>query len=163
FGNRQGSRGFVEIPGPKGQPRPDEWRDVPHGTVTTHWYDSGVSGTRRRLHVYTPPGYGKDPGRKYPVLYLLHGSGDNASHWTVLGRANVIADNLIADGKAVPLVIAMPDGHVRERPAGSTDEKTRLEVRRAFERDLLEHVLPLVESSYRVRTDAAGRAVAGLS
>jgi enterochelin esterase family protein len=163
FGNRRGSRGFVEVPGPKGKPRHDEWRDVPHGAVTIHWYDSAVSGTRRRLHVYTPPGYGKDPARKYPVLYLLHGSGDNDSHWMLMGRANVIADNLIADGKTVPLVIAMPDGHVRERPPAPPDDKTRLEIRKAFEKDLLEHVVPLVESTYRVRGDAAGRAVAGLS
>ncbi len=163
FGNRKGSRGFVEVPGPKGKPRIDEWRDVPHGTVSIHWYDSSASGSRRRLHVYTPPGYGKETERKYPVLYLLHGSGDNDSHWMLIGRANVIADNLIAEGKAVPMLIVMPDGHVRERPAGSTDEKTRQEIRRAFEKDLLENVIPLVESSYRVRTDAAGRAIAGLS
>jgi enterochelin esterase family protein len=163
FGNLRGSRGYVEVPGPKGKPRTDEWRDVPHGTVAIHWYDSAVSGGRRRLHVWTPPGYGKDPERKYPVLYLLHGSGDNDSHWMHIGRANVIADNLLADGKAVPLVIVMPDGHVRERPAGTIDDKTRLELRRAFEKDLLEHVVPLIESTYRVRTDAGGRAVAGLS
>lgn len=163
FGNRQGSRGFVEVPGPRGQPRHDEWRDVPHGAVTIHWYDSSASGARRRLHVYTPPGYGKDPQHKYPALYLLHGSGDNDSHWMHIGRANVIADNRIADGKAVPLVIVMPDGHVRERPAGPLDPKARLELRQAFEKDLLANVIPLVESSYRVRTDSAGRAVAGLS
>jgi len=163
FGNRKGSRGFVEVPGPKGRPRIDEWRDVPHGTVAIHWYDSSASGSRRRLHVYTPPGYGKDAARKYPVLYLLHGSGDNDSHWMHIGRSNVIADNLIADGKAVPMLIVMPDGHVRERPAGPPDDKTRQEIRRAFEKDLLENVIPLVESTYRVRTDAAGRAVAGLS
>jgi len=163
FGNRQGSRGFVEVPGPKGQPRADEWRDVPHGAVTIHWYDSSASGTRRRLHVYTPPGYAKDAERKYPVLYLLHGSGDNDSHWMLLGRANVSADNLLADGKMVPMLIVMPDGHVRERPAGPPDPKTRLEARQAFEKDLLENVVPLVESTYRVRTDAASRAVAGLS
>jgi enterochelin esterase family protein len=163
FGNRQGSRGFVEIPGPKGKPRHDEWRDVLHGSVTIHWYDSKASGTRRRLHVYTPPGYGQHADTKYPVLYLLHGSGDNDSHWMHIGRANVIADNLIADGKALPLVIAMPDGHVVERPAGPVDDKTRLEIRRAFEKDLLESVVPLVESNYRVRSDAAHRAIAGLS
>ncbi len=163
FGNRQGSRGFVEVPGPKGQPRIDEWRDVPHGTVTIHWYDSKASGGRRRLHVYTPPGYGKEPGRKYPVLYLLHGSGDNDSHWMLIGRANVIADNLLADGKMVPMLIVMPDGHVRERPTGKVDEKTRLEIRQAFEKDLIEHIIPLIETTYRVRTDAASRAVAGLS
>ncbi len=162
FGNRRGSRGFVEVPGPKGQARIDEWRDVPHGTVTIHWYDSAVSGTRRRLHVYTPPGFGK-AGRKYPVLYLLHGSGDNDSHWMLIGRANVIADNLLADGKIVPLLIVMPDGHVRERPAGDVDEKTRVEIRRAFGRDLLQHVVPLVEANYPVRPEAASRAIAGLS
>ncbi len=163
FGNRQGSRGFVEVPGPKGQPRHDEWRDVPHGTVTIHWYDSKASGTRRRLHVYTPPGYGKDTMTKYPVLYLLHGSGDNDSHWMHIGRANVIADNLIAGGKAVPMLIVMPDGHVIERPAGTVDDRKRQEIRQAFEEDLLESVVPLVEANYRVRMDAGSRAIAGLS
>jgi enterochelin esterase-like enzyme len=94
---------------------------------------------------------------------LLHGSGDNDSHWMHIGRANVIADNRIAAGKMVPMLIVMPDGHVRERPAGAVDDKARLELRQAFEKDLLESVVPLVESTYRVRTDAAGRAVAGLS
>lgn len=163
FGNRQGSRGYVEVPGPKGKPRHDEWRDVPHGSVSIHWYDSSASGTRRRLHVYTPPGYGKDQERKYPVLYLLHGSGDNDSHWMHIGRANVVADNLLADGKMVPMLIVMPDGHVRERPPGKLDNKARPELRQAFEKDLLENVVPLIESAYRVRPDAAGRAVAGLS
>src|SRR5262249_28713058 len=141
----------------------DEWRDVPHGTVTIHWYDSKASGSRRRVHIYTPPGYGKDLEKKYPVLYLLHGSGDNDSHWMHIGRANVIADNLIADGKAVPMLIVMPDGHVIERPAGPVDDKKRQEIRHAFERDLLESGVPVVEANYRVRTDAASRAIAGLS
>jgi len=162
FGNRRGSRGYVEVPGAPGKPRHDEWRPVPHGTVAIHWYDSAASGSRRRVHVYTPPGYAKDD-RKLPVLYLLHGSGDNDSHWMHIGRANVVADNLLADGKAQPMIIVMPDGHVRERPPGAVDEKTRMEIRAAFEKDLFEHVIPLVESSYRVRTDAAGRAIAGLS
>jgi enterochelin esterase family protein len=97
------------------------------------------------------------------VLYLLHGSGDNDSHWMDIGRANVIADNLLADRKAEPLVIVMPDGHVRERPPGPPDPKARLEARRAFEEDLLGNVVPLIESTYRVRKEPAGRAVAGLS
>ena len=66
FGNRQGSRGYVEVPGPPGHPRPDEWRDVPHGTVSIHWYTSKVTGARRRVHVYTPPGYEQEAGKKYP-------------------------------------------------------------------------------------------------
>ncbi len=163
FGNRKGSRGFVEVPGPPGKPRIDQWRDVPHGAVGIHWYNSVVTGNRRRVHVYTPPGYFKETSRTYPVLYLLHGSGDNDSHWMLLGRANVIEDNLIAEGRAVPMVIVMPDGHVRERPAGMVDEKTKEEIRLAFERDLLGSVVPLAEREYRVRSDAAGKAIAGLS
>lgn len=153
FGNRIGSRGYVEIPGPAGSPRADEWRKVPHGSVHTHWYESSAAaGTRRRVHVYTPPGYEKD-ARKYPVLYLLHGSGDNDSHWTLLGRANVIADNAIADGKAVPMLIVMPDGHVP-----TTSDRTA-----AFETELMKDVRPLVEGSYRTETDRAKRAITGLS
>ena len=73
-----------------------------------------MTGGRRRIHVYAPPGYQQETGKHYPVLYLLHGSGDNDSHWTLLGRANVIADDLIGEGRATPLLIVMPDGHVAE-------------------------------------------------
>jgi enterochelin esterase family protein len=163
FGNRQGSRGFLEVPGPAGKPRPDEWRAVPHGKVTVHWYESSA-GVRRRVHVYTPPGYDKDPARKYPVLYLLHGSGDNDSHWVLLGRANVIADNLLAEGKMVPMLIVMPDGHVPV-PAreGESKEELRARTRGAFARDLLNDVMPLVEATYRVLPDRGHRAITGLS
>ncbi len=132
FGNRQGSRGYVEVPGEKGKPRQDEWRDVPHGSVTAEWYKSAVTLARRRVHIYTPPGYAKDTSRKYPVVYLLHGSGDNDSHWTLLGQANVIADNLIADGKAVPMVIVMPDGHVTARPPPSRGQENLGKLRKRF-------------------------------
>lgn len=162
FGNRQGSRGYVDVPSPPGTYRVDEWRDVAHGTVHTHWYDSKISGARRRLHVYTPAGYETSAAEKYPVLYLLHGSGDNDSHWTLLGQANVIADNLIADGKAVPMIIVMPDGHVLPRTDKPTDAE-RLQQRTAFGSDLLEHVVPLVERTYRVQAQPASRAIAGLS
>ncbi len=162
FGNRQGSRGYVEVPGPAGHPRHDEWRDVPHGTVTIHWYTSKVTGVRRRVHVYAPPGYARETSKRYPVLYLLHGSGDNDSHWTLLGRANVIADNLLADGRVVPMLIVMPDGHVadrsREREGGSRNRGREL-----FEKDLLESVAPLVETNYRVLPDARHRGIVGLS
>jgi enterochelin esterase-like enzyme len=162
FGNRQGSRGYVEVPGPPGHPRQDEWRDVAHGTVTTHWYTSKGTGARRRVYVYAPPGYPQDATKRYPVLYLLHGAGDNDSHWTLLGRANVIADNLIADGRAVPMLIVMPDGHVadrnRERESGNRNRGREL-----FEKDLLESALPLVESNYRVLADPHHRGIVGLS
>jgi enterochelin esterase-like enzyme len=159
FNNRQGSRGYVEVPGEPGKPRHDEWRDIPHGSVTIEWYQSVASGSRRRVHIYTPPGYARDAARKYPVVYLLHGSGDNDSHWSLLGQANVIADNLIADGKAVPMVIVMPDGHVATPGAAGARPQSRV----AFEKDLLESVIPLVEANYRVDTDAAHRAIVGLS
>ena len=159
FGNREGSRGYLEVPGETGKPRFDEWREVPHGAVTAHWYKSAANGTRRRIHVYTPPGYAKDSSKKYPVVYLLHGSGDNDSHWSLLGQANVIADNLIADEKAVPMIIVMPDGHVLPQGGAARGQQSR----QGFEKDLLESVIPLVESEYRVETDAQHRAIVGLS
>ena len=162
FGNRQGSRGYVEVPGPPGHPRHDEWRDVPHGTVTIHWYTSKATGARRRVHVYAPPGYAQETSKRFPVLYLLHGSGDNDSHWTLLGRANVIADNLIADGRAVPMLIVMPDGHVADRSRGR-EEGGRNRGRGPFEKDLLENVLPLIEANYRVLADPQHRGIVGLS
>ena len=162
FGNRQGSRGYVEVPGPAGHPRPDEWRKVPHGTVTIHWYTSKVTDARRRVHVYAPPGYMQETSKRYPVLYLLHGSGDNDSHWTQLGRANVIADNLLADGRAVPMLIVMPDGHVGDR-SREREPGNRNRWRELFEKDLLESVVPLVETNYRVLPDAQHRGIVGLS
>jgi enterochelin esterase-like enzyme len=162
FGNRQGSRGYVEVPGPADHPRPDQWRDVPHGAVTMQWYTSKVTGTRRRVHVYTPPDYAQQPAERYPALYLLHGSGDDDSHWVMLGQANVIADNLIADRKAVPMLIVMPDGHVGQQP-GKRETGDRWRRRELFERDLLESVVPLIESTYRVQADPQHRAIAGLS
>ena len=162
FGNRQGSRGYVEVPGPPGHPRPDEWRDVPHGTVTMHWYTSKATGTRRRVHIYAPPGYAQETSPRYPVLYLLHGSGDNDAHWTALGRANVIADNLLADGRAVPMLIVMPDGHVAER-SRERDPDGRRRARELFEKDILQSVVPLVEANYRVMADAQHRGIVGLS
>ena len=162
FGNRRGSRGYVEVPGPQGSPRHDEWRDVPHGTVTIHWYTSKATGDRRRVHVYAPPGYQQESTKRYPALYLLHGSGDNDSHWALLGRANVIADNLLADGRAVPMLIVMPDGHVVDR-AIEREKGDRARWREPFEKELLEGVLPLVETNYRVMADPQHRGIVGLS
>ncbi|MBL9093302.1 MAG: hypothetical protein JNL96_18950 [Planctomycetaceae bacterium] len=168
MGNRTGSRGYLEVPGPAGAPRVDEWRDVPHGAVTRHWYQSQTTGTRRSVHVYTPPGYATAADVKYPVLYLLHGSGDDDRHWSALGQANVIADNLQAEKKAVPLIIVMPEGHPaggpKDGPRESPERRAYAKQNRdLFERDLLDDVVPLIEANYRVRTDRASRAVAGLS
>lgn len=167
MGNRTGSRGYLEVPGPKGRPRIDEWRDVPHGAVTQAWYVSKATGKRRSVHIYTPPGYAKNFDAKYPVVYLLHGSGDDDRHWSALGQANVIADNLIAEKKCEPVIIVMPDGHPAGTvsPAATQEERQRYsaENRRLFREDLLGDVIPLVEAEYRVKTDRESRAIVGLS
>jgi enterochelin esterase family protein len=116
------------------------------------------------VHVYTPPSYAKETDKRWPVLYLLHGSGDNDSHWTLLGRANVIADNLSADGRMTDMIIVMTDGHVKiADKEGEEQNERRLRANGAYERDLLERVIPLVESTYRVKADRQSRAIVGLS
>jgi enterochelin esterase family protein len=132
---------------------------VPHGTVHQHWYHSEVTGGARRMHVYTPPGYEADPEQRYPVLYLLHGAGDDDEGWVRLGRANCILDNLLAGGQARPMVVVMPDGH----PFGPNWKEERGTKLRAFNADFYEYVLPETERLYRVGTVRAERAMAGLS
>ena len=141
---------------------PEVWeeRDVPHGAVHQHWYKSRAVGVRRNFFVYTPPGYNQGSAR-YPVLYLIHGSGDTAEAWMRTGRAHVIYDNLIADGKAVPAIVVMPDGHV-EYVKGKTPEP-RQSVLALFTSDLIHEVMPLIEGEYRVSSSPQDRAIAGLS
>jgi enterochelin esterase family protein len=137
-----------------------DFQDVPHGSVRRHAYFSKSLGRLRELEVYTPPGYDRNPKMKYPTLYLQHGRGDNQDNWTVHGKAHWILDNLIAQGRAVPMVIVMMDGHAAEwgGGAGGARDNTGL-----FERDLLEDVMPFVEAEYRVKNSAADRAICGLS
>jgi enterochelin esterase family protein len=131
-------------------------RDVPHGAVAKVFYRSTALGRDRRMHVYTPPGYAAGAD-KYPVLYLLHGSSDSDDSWVSVGRANFILDNLIATKKAEPMLVVMPAGHVGPTGVRATPTGGRFED--DFERD----IRPYVEKNYRVRTDRASRAVAGLS
>jgi enterochelin esterase-like enzyme len=132
-------------------------RSVPHGTVTRHVYHSTVTRGERELYVYTPPGY--DRTRTYPVLYLVGGSGELPSNWIYDGRANFILDNLLAEGKAVPMVLVIPNNQVLHR-----NHPRHLELTfQLFEAELRQHVLPLVEREYNVRRDPQGRALAGLS
>jgi len=142
---------LVEVPANP----PEFWeaQDVAHGMVTMHTFQSKALGTWRTVRVYTPPGYDRQPDAKFPVLYLLHGSGDQDDGWTVVGRANLIEDNLIATGKAKPLIIVMPSGGY-PREAGHEND---------FENDLLGVIAPLVEKHYRVASGAANHAMAGLS
>ncbi len=132
-------------------------RNVPHGRVTRHVYRSEATGGERELYVYTPPGY--ERGKPYPVLYLLGGSGELPSNWIYDGRANFILDTLIAEGKAVPMVMVVPNNQVVHRNHPKHAELTF----KLFETELRQHVLPLVEREYSVRRDPRGRALSGLS
>jgi enterochelin esterase-like enzyme len=132
-------------------------RDVPHGIVSRHIYHSGVTKGERELYVYTPPGY--DRAKKYPVLYLVGGSGDLPHNWVYDGRVNLMMDNLLADGKVVPMVIAIPNNQVIHRNHPKHVELTFP----TFEAEMRQHVIPLVERAYRVQNQPKGRALAGLS
>lgn len=131
-------------------------RNVPHGAVAERVYWSTTLARFRRMHVYTPPGY--DSGQdRYPVLYLLHGAGDSDDSWSTVGRAGMIIDNLIADRKARPMIVVMPAGHTSRdvgNPLGAIDELVT---------DFVSDVMPQIERSYRVLTDRANTAIAGLS
>ncbi len=157
---------IVHVPGPASLPW--EVADVPHGIVHHHYYKSGVVGDQRDFFVYTPPAYDPAAPTRYPVLYLLHGMSDGADGWSSeIGRANVILDNLIAQGHAQPMVVVMPLGYgapeILVRGATTRDPGIGLRNRDKFRDALLTELLPLVERSYRVASDRASRAIAGLS
>jgi enterochelin esterase-like enzyme len=136
-------------------------RDVPHGAVETVTYFSKSLNRFRRMRVYTPPGYDAGSDR-YPIFYLLHGAGDSDDAWSTVGRAGFILDNLIADGKAVPMVVVMPAGHTSAR-FGRGPGATNAPLRDEFQEDFLGDIMPYAESHYRVYPDQAHRAIAGLS
>lgn len=135
---------------------------VPHGTVRLHDYESKSLGKLRRLRVYTPPGYDQNPRARFPVLVLLHGGFDTEATWTDYGRAHFMLDNLLAAGKATPMLIVMVDGFADRKiaganPAAGANDPT------AFEDDLLKDALPFVENNYRTKPGPENRAVTGLS
>jgi enterochelin esterase family protein len=150
---------MVEVP-PAGDAFYDP-RPAPHGTVHMHWYHSKTVGAPRSLWVYTPPGYEAGKGT-YPVLYLLHGSGDTEAGWVQVGRANFILDNLIAAGKAKPMVVAMPFGHPLPG-IGLGAPGAMAADRNAFGTEFMSEIVPLVEKAYRISGKPADRAIAGLS
>ena len=150
----------VQVPGEP--PRLWEIQSVPHGTVHEHSYFSKALSVERRLHVYTPPGYEKD-SRTYPILYLLHGSGDNDATWSAVGHAQFIEDNLLAKRKAQPMVIVMPDGHAFTGNPGQVSANMITRNVENFGEDLLKDVMPMIEATYRVKTDRENRAIIGLS
>lgn len=138
-------------------------RAVPHGEVREVWYPSSTLDMMRRMHVYTPPGYDKG-NTKYPVFYLLHGGGDEDSGWNSIGRAGFILDNLIAAGKAKPMIVVMPNGSMPMPPqTGMPNAGAMNRMRDLFTSELLKDVMPLVEKTYRTINKPDDRAVAGLS
>jgi enterochelin esterase family protein len=145
-------------------------KDVPHGAVAAVTYYSTALKKFRRMHVYTPPGYELGKG-KYPVFYLLHGSGDCDEAWTSVGRAGFILDNLIAAKKVKPMVVVMPAGHTsatgggggRAAAPGAGGTPARAPVLDEFAQDFLTDLMPYAESHYRILADRADRAIAGLS
>ncbi len=156
----------VHVPGPLSLPW--ELNDVPHGEIHHHFYQSDVAADDRDYYVYTPPGYDPSAKKTYPVLYLLHGFSDDASGWTAVGKANVIFDNLIAQGKAKPMIVVMPLGYgtmkfVRLAWSAWSHQELRQQNFDKFRQALLTEVMPRIEREYRVTNDRNSRAIAGLS
>jgi enterochelin esterase-like enzyme len=142
-------------------------KNVPHGQVREHIYFSKTNNNMRRCFVYTPPGYDKDINKRYSVLYLQHGGGENETGWSAQGRANLIMDNLIAEGKAKPFIIVMDNGTWSmqgpprgERPAGEWPPKGWAD---GFMNTLLKDIIPMIDANYRTLADQQHRAMAGLS
>jgi enterochelin esterase-like enzyme len=175
-------------------PADDMWtfKDVPHGTVEQAWYPSPTLHLeQRRMYVYLPPDYAANPTKRYPVLYLLHGGGGDEEQWVSMGRANVIMDNLIASGKAVPMIIVMPNGNATQSvgqgygngptpspqqahppsrgPVPARDPNAPRTPPRpqpyegSYSQSLVNDVIPFIQKNYRVYTDKNHRAIAGLS
>ncbi len=191
---RDGSRidNLLMISGPES----DMWdfKDVPHGTIHIVWYPSPtLKQDRRRMYVYTPPGYEANPGR-YPVLYLLHGGGGDEDAWVTMGRANIILDNLIAAGKAKPMIVVMPNGNAAQTVSqgnayGPTPARQSVQAPAppplqaaaragagargparapqpyagSYPESLVKDVIPFVEKNYRAIPNKDNRAIAGLS
>jgi len=143
--------------------------NVPHGTVARRWYDSPGNNKKRRITIYTPPNY-ENNNEKYPVLYLLHGMGGDEEAWIALGRTSQIMDNLIAQGKAKPMIVVMTNGNVAQEAAPGESSlglyKPTMQLENTMDGKFeatFPDVIKFVESNYRVKADKANRAIAGLS
>jgi enterochelin esterase-like enzyme len=131
-------------------------KDVPHGEMCIIHYYSNVLNTWRQFYIYKPAGYDIAINKKYPVLYILHGGGEDETGWAFQGKTDLILDNLIAANKAKPMLVVMPDGNVNAQGFGENTLKV-------FERELKQCIIPWVEKNYRTETDSGNRALAGLS
>ena len=134
---------------------------IAHGQLEMIEYDSKTVGTKRKLQVYTPPNYSKE--KKYPVLYLLHGIGGDENEWQRFATPNIILDNLLADGKVVPMIVVMPNGRAQKNDRAEGDVFKTAPAFANFERDLLDDVIPTIEARYSTATNREQRALAGLS
>jgi enterochelin esterase family protein len=160
------TQSLLQVPGDASLPW--ELNDIPHGTIHHHYYKSNVVGDKRDFFVYTPPGYDPRGKRRYPTLYLLHGYSDGANAWTEVGRAERILDNLIAQGKAKPMLVVMPLGYgapelVAKTGLGFRDRSVWDRNYEKFREALISEVIPQVEKAYLVTGDRESRAIAGLS
>jgi len=157
---------LLHVPGAVSAPNSWDVTDVPHGAITRHPYKSKVIGDNREFIVYTPPGYSPANKQAYPVLYLLHGLGDDAAGWTTVGRANYILDNLLAQGKIKPMIMVntlgygLPENTRGVTGTGTTPGNESLD---KYREALFAEVMPQVEKSYKVSKDRKQRAIAGLS
>ncbi len=162
--NLLGTQSVVHVPGPLSLSW--EVNDVPRGTLHRHFYRSAIVGDDRDFYVYSPPDYDSASKDIYPTLYLLHGFSDDASAWTSVGRAHVILDNLIARGKARPMLVVMPLGYGAPEILSRTGPRDPSLARRnmeQFRNALFQEVIPRVEKSYRASPNREFRAIAGLS
>jgi enterochelin esterase-like enzyme len=159
--------------------------NVPHGEVREHWYYSDITGKWRRAFVYTPPDYESTPAKKYPVLYLLHGAGENERGWSLQGHMSFILDNLIASGRTIPMIVVMDNGYAVDKNAASSNQITGPAPARVtssaprvltpaqivensnrpstLQQVYVKEILPAMESFYRIKPGRENRAMAGLS
>jgi enterochelin esterase-like enzyme len=171
FPNERFKASLVDVPG--FTPLVHSVRDVPHGTVTYEYYPAS-KGTTGSLVIYTPPGYEKNPTKKYPVFYLISGTTDTEETFFKVGRTNFILDNLIAEGKAKPMIVVMPNGNVAARvaeqkggskpadPIGRENPEAMTRMR-DFAEDMTQHIIPYVDKTYRTLPTRENRAIGGFS
>lgn len=138
-----------------------EKEGIPHGEVKVVTYESKTVGTERKMTVYTPPNY--DPDTKYPVVFLLHGIGGDETEWMRFSQPNVMLDNLLAEGKAVPMILVMPNGRAQANDRAEGNVYAGADAFARFERDLIDDLMPALEKEFSVSTDREQRAIAGLS
>jgi enterochelin esterase-like enzyme len=133
-------------------------QDVPHGAISAKYYYSNVTESWRRLYVYTPPGYDKEIGARFPVVYIQHGGGEDETGWVNQGKTAIILDNLIASGNAKPMIVVIANGNIRVGGGGYSSEGMA-----GFKREMTRNIVPFIDQNYRTFTDSKNRAICGLS